>query len=250
MRNGGDRAVIKGVLFDKDGTLIDFFSLWLKAATETVPLFLKMNGLEYTEELEKYVLEAIGVSDHKVDPAGALAYKSYEEIAEDITEALRKKGIPLQTAEVRCQIEDLFNQSVTGENAEYKQLADVGEMADSLKRKGIYVGLATADTLDSAQNCMDILGVTEKFDYIGADDGKRKPKPEPDMFREFQEAFHLQPEEIAVVGDSYNDIVFAKRNGGIAIGVLSGVSRLEDFRGEADYIIGSIDEFVNIVDKI
>ena len=54
--------------------------------------------------------------------------------------------------------------------------------------------------------------------------------------------FNLEPEEIAVVGDTYCDITFAKNSGGIAIGVLSGVSKEEDFRGNADYIIQSVKE--------
>lgn len=38
--------MIKGILFDKDGTLIDFFSLWLQAATAAIPAFLKLNNLD------------------------------------------------------------------------------------------------------------------------------------------------------------------------------------------------------------
>lgn len=242
--------MVKGVLFDKDGTLIDFYSLWLGAAVETVPEFLAMNGLEPSGELEEYVLSTIGVHNHKVDPDGALAYKSYEEIAGDIKTALRKKGILLKTAEIKEQIEKLFNKSVTGRNADYQTFTDVEKMADQLKERGIYVGLATADTVVSAQTCLDILGISEKMDYIGADDGSKRPKPEPDMFREFQEKFDLKPEEIAVVGDTYNDMLFAKQNGGIAVGVLSGVSKIDDFKGKADYIIRSVDELIKIIDKL
>ena len=36
---------IKGILFDKDGTLIDFFSLWLAAAERAIPEFLAEQGL-------------------------------------------------------------------------------------------------------------------------------------------------------------------------------------------------------------
>mgnify|MGYP002571406807 CR=1 FL=1 len=37
---------IKGILFDKDGTLIDFFSLWLYAARRVIPEFIRGNDLE------------------------------------------------------------------------------------------------------------------------------------------------------------------------------------------------------------
>ena len=112
------------------------------------------------------------------------------------------------------------------------------------------IGLATADTVPSAKNCLKRLEVLEKFDYVGADDGVLRPKPEADMFLEFQKKFGLKPQEIAVVGDTYNDIRFARENGGVAIGVLSGVSQEADFCGEADYILNSVGELPQLLEQI
>lgn len=242
--------MIKGILFDKDGTLIDFFSLWLDAAMEVVPEFLKQNKLDSSEEMIDYILRTIGVTEMKVDPAGALAYKSYTEIAAEIQEALLEKGYLISEEKIQNQIEALFHKSVTRGYSRLQQLTDIKKMIAYLQEKQIHVGLATADTLDSARACLDSMEVLEQFDYVGADDGIRKPKPEKDMFLEFQEQFGLLAEEIAVVGDSYNDIVFAKRNGGIAIGVLSGVSQAKDFQDEADFIISSIQELPELLKQI
>lgn len=63
---------IKGILFDKDGTLIDFFSLWLGAAERAIPKFLENNNIN-DEKMVNVVLESIGVKNSKVDPRGALA---------------------------------------------------------------------------------------------------------------------------------------------------------------------------------
>ena len=55
---------IKGILFDKDGTLIDFFSLWLYAARRVIPEFIRGNNLEEkqnTTELENVLYESIGI---------------------------------------------------------------------------------------------------------------------------------------------------------------------------------------------
>ena len=68
--------MIKGILFDKDGTLVDFFSLWLQAAAAVIPVFFKQNGLEASKELVQHLLCTIGVNHGRVDPKGALAYKS------------------------------------------------------------------------------------------------------------------------------------------------------------------------------
>ena len=45
-------------------------------------------------------------------------------------------------------------------------------------------------------------------------------------------------------------MIFARKNGGVAIGVLSGVSEAEDFGDEADYVIASIHELPGLLDRI
>ncbi len=242
--------MIRGILFDKDGTLVDFFSLWLQAALAVTPAFLEENHIQPDKDMTDYVLRAMGVEDGKVDPRGALAYKSYQEIAEDLCRALRTRGFAVDEEKARGQLERLFDENVTGRDVDYRQTADIGDVLRKLKERGVCVGLATADTMHSARSCLKKLGAYQEFDYVGADDGVKRPKPESDMFLEFQHKFKLKPEEIAVVGDTYNDVVFARNNGGIAIGVLSGVSGEADFRGEADYILNSVQELPELLDRI
>ena len=158
--------------------------------------------------------------------------------------------IYLDSRKVRMQLERLFAEYVTESQAQYVETADIKAVLDSLKQRNIWIGLATADTVPSAKNCLKRLEVLEKFDYVGADDGVLRPKPEADMFLEFQKKFGLKPQEIAVVGDTYNDIRFARENGGVAIGVLSGVSQEADFCGEADYILNSVGELPQLLEQI
>lgn len=242
--------MIRGILFDKDGTLVDFFSLWLRAAEAVVPAFLEENQIGASEEMVSLLLDAMGVRQGEVDPKGALAYKSYGEIAEDICRALEERQICLSEETVRKQLEGLFNRNVAQRGAQFQMFTDMKALMKRLKARNIIIGLATADTELSAENCLTSIGVREYFDYIGADDGKRSPKPDKEMFLEFAERFSLKTEEIAVVGDTYNDMLFAKKNGGIAIGVLSGVSEEKDFGGEADHIIASIEELPELLEHI
>lgn len=242
--------MIKGILFDKDGTLIDFFSLWLQAATAAIPAFLKLNNLDTSKALTDDLLQAIGVEDGEIDPKGALAYKSYDGIAEDICAALAKKGLVIPKEKARTQLENLFTSNVTNQDIQFQVFTDMKSLMEDLKSRNILIGLATADTEESARNCLSSLGIEYYFDYIGADNGKRKPKPDKEMFLEFAEMFSLRPEEIAVVGDTYNDMLFAKSNGGIAIAVLSGVSQKETFGNTADYILASIHELPGLLDQI
>lgn len=242
--------MIRGILFDKDGTLIDFSSLWLKAAQESVPEFLRQNHLPDTGEMIRYLMMVLGVKDEWVDPKGALAHKSYRDIAKDVCKSLLNRGIDLNEQEVHRQLVDLFTEKTSGSQPAYQTFTDIRDLVSGLKEEQYLIGLATADTLKAACDCLSSLHVIDQFDYIGADDGRVMPKPHPDMFMAYQKQFGLLAEEIAVVGDTYNDIRFAKENGGIGIGVLSGVSKKEDFRGEADYIIASVAELPKLLAMI
>ena len=118
---------IKGILFDKDGTLIDFFSLWLTAAERAIPEFLAEQGLPQDEKTIGYVMEAIGVCDGKVDPCGALAYKSYREIAADIRAVFARMGVLIEhsDSELGKCLEKIFQRIVTEKNQEYIPLGNL-----------------------------------------------------------------------------------------------------------------------------
>lgn len=233
---------IKGILFDKDGTLIDFFCLWAEAAKKVIPEFIRHNHLEEYQKLDLLLYESIGVYGEEIDPNGGLAYKSYDEIAKDMKAALEKRKIKMDETEIEEQIKVLFYKNTQGEDANIVPITELVELFEKLKEKKVYIGLATADTKQSAEMCMKKLGVLEYLDYIGADDGIRRPKPYPDMLLDFAEKNGIRPEEVLVAGDTKNDMIFAEKSGAISVGVLSGVSREKDLISFADYIIPSVKE--------
>ena len=58
----------------------------------------------------------------------------------------------------------------------------------------------------------------------------------------------LQPAEVAVVGDNLHDLAMARAAGaGLAIGVLSGTSVVDELKPHADHVIGSIADLPEIL---
>ena len=51
--------------------------------------------------------------------------------------------------------------------------------------------------------------------------------------------YSLEPGEVAIVGDSYNDMLFALNSGAIGVGVLSGVSSKINLKDVANVIVPS-----------
>lgn len=232
--------MVRGVLFDKDGTLIDFYDLWEKAALTVIPAFMEENQIPKEDAMEENLLETLGVFEGKADREGSLSYASLGEIAENMQKALEERGICASQSIIQKQITFLFSAYISNEQTSFKPLADLEAVFKSLKAQGIYIGLATADTILSTTNCIEKLGVKEYFDFIGSNDGSMQLKPAPDMLEAFADKMEIMTEEVLVVGDTYNDICFAQQCGSLSAGVLCGISGVEDFYGEADYLLETV----------
>ena len=150
--------MIKGILFDKDGTLIDFFAVWPVLAREVIPKFIRQNEIfDEDGSIQKDLLERIGLSDDKVNPRGAFAYKSYGEIADDICAALTDHGVLIEMYSIYMQIKDLFKNTIKNSTPIYKTFTDMPDLMRGLKKKGLYIGLATADIQESAERMLNEL---------------------------------------------------------------------------------------------
>lgn len=228
---------IKGILFDKDGTLIEFHSLWLRAAKEVLAAFIIMNNLKLDSRQIRGLWNAIGVEEEIIRQDGALAYKTYAGIGADIAKYLITEGIMISKESAGKQIENLFESVLQNNSMEYRETCDLHRLFHELKKRKIKIGLATADNEPVSRICLEKLGIIDQFDYLGWDDGKRRPKPAPDLLLDFCEQFHLNTWEVAVVGDTVNDMRFAKENGALAIGTLSGIGTKEELQKEADVIV-------------
>ncbi len=68
------------------------------------------------------------------------------------------------------------------------------------------------------------------------------------MLEQFAERFAITPKEVAIVGDTANDIKFAKQCEAVSIGVLSGVSGKKELRG-ADYVIDSVEYLLPLLEE-
>ena len=140
---------IKGILFDKDGTLIEFHSFWVQAAKRVVPEFLTENQISPDQKHADVVMEAMGVFEDDIDPNGALAYKSNKEIAEEITEALASKGIYIDSRKAQEQIVRLFEKIATDSQMQFQTFTDLPELFQQLRKRQIRIGIATTDTIAS-----------------------------------------------------------------------------------------------------
>lgn len=234
---------IRGILFDKDGTLLDFNAMWLPVANELISETLRDLVRISNPGIEESMYRSIGISQGKIDSRGVYAHGTAGDVADSFIKVLRNYNIDIRDISVfRKQVIVKYNAIAKDEKREIVPTTDLLALFECLKRQGIYIGVSTADTEESTKNCLKRLGVYECFDFIGSDNGRLRRKPHPDLIMEFCRICGLEPHEVAVVGDTVLDMTFA-RNGkaGCAIGVLSGVGLEHELRKLADVVYPSIE---------
>ena len=104
--------MIKGILFDKDGTLIDIYKVWGTAAGSVMDRLLAGCHMGEREFLKKELLERLGIHDSEIDPEGAFAWMTYREITDVIWNFLKEKHLPVED-ELYMDIESIDPESHT-----------------------------------------------------------------------------------------------------------------------------------------
>lgn len=224
---------IRGVLFDKDGTLINFSRTWAPALRQAA-LFASRGD----EALADRLLVAGGCDPATGEVAGGslLAGGTNRELAEAWIVEVAGWQVDLLTR----HLDEIFTR-LGVPHAE--ALADLPGLFNRLVARGLTVGVATSDCALSAELTLERFGALETVAFLSGYDSGHGSKPGPGQALAFCAACDLAPGEIAVVGDNYHDLEMAANAGaGLKIAVLSGTGTRDQLEPLADVVIASIAE--------
>jgi phosphoglycolate phosphatase len=231
---------IRGILFDKDGTLLDYDATWSplnkRAALEAaegdaaVAQQLLVAG-GYDPATESHLPNSLLVSASNAEIAGSWA-------------AL----LGADPAHLTQRITDIFEAHSAATAVAVPGLESV---LTALKGRGLVLGVATNDSEDSAYASLRPFGVVDHFAFVAGFDSGHGAKPGPGMVEAFCAAAGLAPEAVAVVGDSLHDMEMGRQAGaGLLVGVLTGTGGRDDLAHHAHHVLDSILDLEALLDTL
>ena len=242
------RVVIRGVLFDKDGTLLEFHTT--QHSIYATLLACLMDDYQVPDPLMRQLSEGLGHLPDGLTPDSLIQFSTNQQIAQALFSASRDYAethrwqLPYDANDLL----ELIEQFSLGDDVPYVALPHVPETLSYLKRKDYRLGVATVDTLTATIAGLKKTGILEYFDYLGTGEDSR-PKPDTSLADGFCNQCGILPGELLIVGDGENDMVFARNVGAHFVGIdaagerTSSVFRDAGQRSVSDFreIIGEFD---------
>lgn len=227
---------IHGILFDKDGTLIDFNRTWFG-------IIMALARQASSDEAGARHLVALGGYDWQLGRFVGGSVVAAGTVADLVD--LWHPG--LDTGQRHGRIAD-YDRFVVADGARRAAgIAGLGPTLEVLAQRGYRLGIATNDSEAGGRATAQALGIAERFVAIIGYDSVPRPKPFPDQLALFAATIATSPSAIAMVGDNTHDLEMAHAAGaGLAIGVLSGNSTRAELSGLAHIIVDSIADLPGI----
>ncbi|MFP4643099.1 MAG: HAD family hydrolase [Spirochaetales bacterium] len=243
---------IRGILFDKDGTLFDFRKTWLPillAAAEHIA------GDD--QALAKALAKAGGYDpdSDRFDASGPIAAGNAEDMADAWRDVLLRYGwadaethsestdgkrlVTPKRAELVAQIDTASRE--TGVTTSVP-VTDLYVLFSRLHASGRILGLATSDSEEAAHASLRREGIETFFSVVTGYDSPGAAKPSAEVVYTFCRRTGVRRQNVCVVGDTWHDIEMAKAAGARSIAVLTGAVERESLEPYADIVLPSIAE--------
>ncbi len=240
--------MIKGILFDKDGTLLEFHATqhYIYA---TLLACLK-DDYQVPEALLQQLSDVLGHLPDRLASDSLLQHATNQQIAQALFDTSRvyaeeQQWQPPYDADVLLE---LIERLSLGEDVPYVALPNVPETLSYLKRKGYRLGVATVDVFTATIAGLKQTGILEYFDYLGTGEESR-PKPDTSLADRFCSECSVLPSELLIVGDGENDMVFARNVGAHFVGIdAAGGGAASVFREAGQRSVSDIREIIDVFD--
>lgn len=221
---------IKAVIFDLDGTIVDFNIDFKAARAEVIRLLTKQGLPSSLLSVNESVFVMLKKAKKRMKENG----KEEQEFVK-----LKEKVIAL--------IERYESEAARKTNL----IPSILETLKTLKRMKTKIALFTANGKKSTNHILRRFRLRQFFDTIITRESVLAVKPDPAHLEAALKALKVRPEEAIVVGDSVRDMECARRLKVLAVGVTTGFSSIEELiRAGADYLASSSTDIPTLVQQL
>jgi phosphoglycolate phosphatase len=217
----------RGILFDKDGTLLDLLATWGSWADLILEGLGNQLALIGRRPASGTNLASVLGTAHDAtgkvigyDPAGPLSMATAEETIGILAWQLYAAGVP-------------WNEAITCVNAISKEamnelrrrraavmMPGLPAFLEQCAAASLKLGVVTSDSLATTGEQLEWLGISGYFDAVVTRDRVKHGKPAPEMAETACRELGLLPGETVIIGDSNADMQLGKGAGlRLAVGI-------------------------------
>lgn len=229
---------IRAVLFDKDGTLLDFQRTWGPMNAEAA-LYAAGGDPAFARRLME--LGGMDPDTHVTRPDSLLAACSNHEIAAAFVAA----GAGFAVDALARDLDRMFTAGAV--NA--VPVTDLAALFERLDRRGLKLGIASSDSESGIRAMIERFGIAPHVRFVAGYDSGHGRKPGAGMAQAFSAAVGVPMGEVAVVGDNLHDMEMAEAAGaGLKVAVLTGTGTRASLAAHADACLDGIEDLEALLD--
>ena len=231
------------VVFDKDGTLIDFHAVWGPRLVRGAKALAAKAGLG--DDLLSHLYRASGYDADagRTLGQGPLATAPLHQFNVIVASVLFQHGLTWDQALALSK--DHMGSAMTA-TPTAQEIIPRGAIGESLKRlvdAQIPAVIATTDNRLATEIMMHELRLEPLFADVRCGDDDGPVKPDIAVLNGIAYSQQLDVSELVMVGDTVSDLTMARRAGAaLCVGITGGAGSPEELQPHADILIGDISE--------
>lgn len=227
---------IRGIIFDKDGTLFDFDRTW---GPVTGQLIRDETGGDAAQRDALAEVLGFDLAHDRFFPGSLVIASTADAVEAAVLPFTRDQDLDALRARMRAATSDVPQVPV----------GDLNAVFGDLRGRGLTLGVATNDAEAPARANLAQFALEPHFAFIAGMDSGFGAKPDAGQLHGFCALTGFSTSDCVMVGDSLHDLHAGRAAGMVTVGVLTGPAPEHELAPHADVVLPSIMDLPDWLDR-